>query len=73
MVEVPAQTCSNGAEGRTLDENLAILASDNKDFLLGVQGGVEHELELAVSACTANTIYKGNYGIGILYSRCLSI
>ena len=73
VVEVPAQTCSNGAEGRTLDENLAILASDYKDFLLGVKGGVEQELELVGSAFPANTIDKGNYSSRILYRWCLGI
>ena len=73
VVEVPAQTCGNGAEGRTLDENLAIIASDNKDFLLRVQRWVKHKPELAVSACTANTVDKGNYSSRILYRWCLGI
>ena len=65
MVQVPAQTSGNGTDGGAFYQYLAILASDNKDFLLGVKGGVKHKPELAGTACTANTFYKGNNGIGI--------
>ena len=67
MIEVPTETCGDGANGRTLDENLAILASKHKHFLLGVQGRIKHELEPIGNVCTTDTTDESHYGIGVIY------
>ena len=66
MIEVPTETCGDGANGRTLDENLTILAAESKCLLLRVDRRVEHELEPIGNVCTTDTVHESHHGSRIL-------